>query len=548
VSYFIGVDVGTGSARAGIFHQTGKMLAMAKRDIRMWTPRKDYYEQSSDDIWNGVCEAVRQCVEDSGVDAREVKGIGFDAACSLVVLDGDGSPVSISLDGGDEQNVVVWMDHRAIEQTERINSAGEFPVFDFVGGKISPEMQIPKLLWLKEQLPDTWRRAGHFFDLPDFLTHKATGGVSRSLCSLVCKWTYLGHEEAQGKPGWQADFLQAAGLEDLVAEQYSRMGAEVLPMGQAIRAGLSADAARAFGLPHGIAVGASLIDAHAGGIGMLGLSIEGQTLNFDKRLALIGGTSSCHMAVSEEMRKISGVWGPYYSAMVPGMWLNEGGQSATGSLVDHIVFDHGAYPEAKERAIAKGQDIYQFLNDRLHELAGEGSVAELTRNLHVCPYFHGNRSPRANPHLRGMITGLSLSCTIDDLALLYLATIQAIAYGTRHIIEAMNESGYSIDTIIACGGGTKNPVFLQQHANATGCRVVLPEEREAVLLGASMLGACASGQFPDLRTAMQSMSRQGEVMPPEAGEERSYHDGKYKVFHELYADQVKHAAMMGTQL
>ena len=123
---------------------------------------------------------------------------------------------------------------------------------------------------------------------------------------------------------------------------------------------------------------------------LLGLGLEGEPVDFDKRLALIGGTSSCHMAVSAQMRKIPGVWGPYYSAMVPGMWLNEGGQSAVGSLIDHVVYKHAAYPEAQKLADAQGVFIFQYLNQHLEQLAGQGDLSELTRKLHVCPYFHGN--------------------------------------------------------------------------------------------------------------------------------------------------------------
>ena len=104
----------------------------------------------------------------------------------------------------------------------------------------------------------------------------------------------------------------------------------------------------------------------------------------------------------------------------------------------------------------------------------------LTKELHVEPDFHGNRSPRAEPTLCGMISGLKLSAGLEDLARLYLATIQAVAYGTRHIIESLNARGYRISTLFACGSGTKNAVFLREHADATGCSVVLPQEPEAV--------------------------------------------------------------------
>ena len=143
--------------------------------------------------------------------------------------------------------------------------------------------------------------------------------------------------------------------------------------------------------------------------------------------------------------------------------------------------------------------MYQLLNDRLLALAGsKEDIALLTRHIHVLPYFHGNRSPRANPNLRGVVTGLRMTQTLDDLALIYLATIRAIALGTRHIIEEMNKAGYAIDTIMGCGGGTKNPIFIQEHANATGCAMLLPEESEAVLLGSAMLGSVAAGFYASI--------------------------------------------------
>jgi len=545
VSYFIGIDVGTGSARAGLFDEKGRLLAHQSKAIEMWRPQPNFVEQSSDNIWEAICFCTQAVMQASEIAPEEVKGVGFDATCSLVLVDADGQPVTVSPSGEDAQNVIVWMDHRALEETGFINGVGDYPVFDYVGGKISPEMQTPKLLWLKKHLPASWDRAAHFFDLPDYLTFRATGDGTRSLCSTTCKWTYLAHEAAAGKRGWQADFFTAIGLEDLAENDFARIGGDAIrPMGETIGQGLTASAAAELGLTAGTAVGVSIIDAHAGGIGMLGMAEDGASPDLDRRLALIGGTSSCHMAVAPEKRPIAGVWGPYFSSMVPGLWLNEGGQSATGALVDHIIFQHGASAEMIKAAEAAGITSYEFLNQRLQTLAGDKPLHELTRGLHVCPYFHGNRSPRANPHLVGMISGLHLSASLDDLALLYLATIQAIAYGTRHIIEEMNQAGYRIDTLTCCGGGTKNPVFLQQHADITQCRLIIPAEPEAVILGSAMLGAVAAGAQPDLQAAMAEMSSPGQIIAP-AGEAVTYHDAKYQVFHQLYADQLKYDELMG---
>jgi len=550
MSYFLGIDVGTGSARAGIFNARGRQLASASEPIAMWKPAPDHVEQSSEDIWRACCRATRRALRDSGLKPSAIRGIGFDATCSLVVLGANDEPLSVSLTGKAEQNVIVWMDHRSIPQAERINRSGH-AVLNYVGGVISPEMQTPKLCWLKENLPATWKRAARFLDLPDFLVYRATGDDTRSLCTTVCKWTYLGQRGPDGA-GWDAGYFKSVGLGDLAAEGFRRIGTRIRPMGEPVGAGLNARAAGELGLVPGIAVGVSIIDAHAGGLGLLGATIKGETPTpaaLNARLALIGGTSSCHMAVSPKARFIRGIWGPYFSAMIPDLWLTEGGQSATGALIDHVIFSHAAAAPLQIEAKRAGRTIYELLNDRLAALRKSGRVPHptaLTADLHVLPDFHGNRSPRADPTLTGAISGLTLSASADDLALQYLAAIQAVAYGTRHILDEMNRKGYAIDTLLACGGGTKNPVFLREHADITGCRLVLPKEPEAVLLGSAVLGAVAAGAYPSVLAAMAGMSAAGRVVSPAQGAVARYHQAKYKVFHRMHHDAMAYRRIMAS--
>ncbi len=549
---YLGVDVGTGSARAGVFDHEGRLLGTAVHPIQVWRPQPDFVEQSSTDIWPACCTVVREAVEQAGIEPRQIKGIGFDATCSLVALDMSGEPVSVSPTGDDEQNVIVWMDHRAVEQAQRINATNH-DVLRYVGGVISPEMQSPKLCWLKENLPKSWQRTAMFFDLPDYLTYRATGDATRSLCTTVCKWTYLGHEQAKQQTTdsigrWDDSFWREIGLGELADENFARIGRRVRPMGEVVGDGLTQEAARELGLSPATPVGVSIIDAHAGGLGVIGATLDGAAptpQDMERRLALIGGTSSCHMALANEPRYIPGVWGPYFSAMIPDLWLNEGGQSATGALVDHVIFSHARSVELRDEAKTQDRTIYELLNDRLDALATNAEFpAALTNTLHVLPYFHGNRSPLADPTLRGMISGLTLGDTIDDLALLYLATIQAVAHGTRHIIDALNDHGFSIDTIFACGGPTKNPLFLREHADITGCRLVLAQEPEAVLLGAAILGAVAGGAFGSVVEAMSAMSRAGRTIAPSGEGIAQYHNAKNAVFHRMYDDQLAYRRLM----
>lgn len=544
-SVYLGIDVGTGSARAGLFTSSGRLIASASHPIRMWKPAADFVEQSSDDIWRACCRSTREALKKDGVAPSRVKGVGFDATCSLVALDANGRSVTVSPTGRDAQNVIVWMDHRATEQASRINRT-RHEVLNYVGGAISPEMQTPKLLWLKENLPQTWSRAAAFFDLPDFLTYRATADDTRSLCSVVCKWTYLGQRGGEGQ-GWSVDYFRKIGMGDLAEERFRRIGTRIRPMGEPLGRGLTVRSARELGLVAGTPVGVSVIDAHAGGLGMLGASLNGKA-NMEGRLALIGGTSSCHMAVSREPRFVRGVWGPYFSAMTPGLWLAEGGQSATGALIDHIIHSHAASIPLIAEAKRRGRTIYELLNERLEALARAEKARHsswLTRDLHVYPDFHGNRSPRADPSLRGAISGLPLSATVDDLARLYLATVQAIAHGTRHIVDTLNQNGYAIRTLFVCGGGTKNPLFLREHADITGCRLVLPKEPEAVLLGAAVLGAVAAGAHDGVMSAMAAMNAADGIITPTRGKVAVFHAAKHRAFLQMHKDHVGLRGLMG---
>lgn len=536
--YVIGVDVGTGSARAGLFDLTGTMLASAVEPIQTWRPKPDFVEQSSEDIWRAIGKTIRESLRAAEIPPQEVIGVSFDATCSLVVLDANNAPLPVNDEGDPARNIIVWMDHRAIEETEEIN-AGGYDVLKYVGGRLSPEMETPKLKWLKKNLPDTWAKAGKYFDLADFLTCRSTGVDSRSLCTVVCKWTYLGHEGAGGR--WDKDYFKAIGIEDVF--ENGRVSESVLPMGAYI-GNLTPTSAAELGLTTNCAVGIGIIDAHAGGLGLLGAVWEqGAEIDLNRletAIALIGGTSACHMAVSREPIFIDGIWGPYFGAMVPGLWLTEGGQSAAGSAIDHSINDHANAAKLHALAKERGVTVYQLLNEELECLRVEAdceTLALLTKRIHVLPDFLGNRSPYGDPHIRGIVDGVSLDESITSQALRYYATIQGVAYGTRDIVRAMNESGYRIDTMFVTGGGTKNPVWLQEHADATGLTLILPKEPEAVLLGSAILAAAAAKAYPDVYSAMQGMGGRGEVVAPNP-KTADYHNAKFTAFREMYREQA----------
>jgi D-ribulokinase len=523
---FIGIDVGTGSARAGVFDAAGRMLGSAKRDIALHQDGPDLAEQSSGNIWQAVSESVRKAVAAAGLTADDIAGIGLDATCSLVVLGEGGAPLPVHAHGDRDRNIIVWMDHRATGQAERINRAGH-RVLDYVGGVISPEMETPKLLWLKENLPQTYASAWQFFDLADFLTWRATGSLARSVCTVTCKWTYMAHE---GR--WDESYFRAIGLGDLADQGFARIGTEIVPAGQALADGLTAGAARDLGLRPGTPVGAGLIDAHAGGVGSVGGNEGGGSVT--TRMAYVLGTSACTMASSAEPIFIPGVWGPYHSAMVPGLWLSEGGQSSAGAAIDQIVSLHPAAAEARAAASARGASVPDHLAELALKEAGSPSEAiKLVGDLVVVPDFLGNRSPHADPNARAAIAGLGMERDVHSLVALYVAGILGLGYGLRQIIAASRAKGAVIETIALSGGAGRHPLVRQLLADCTGVPVSASTHGEPVLLGAAMLGAVAGGGFVNVEASMQAMTGEAELYRPASGAIAAAHDRRFAAFEAL---------------
>jgi len=234
------------------------------------------------------------------------------------------------------------------------------------------------------------------------------------------------------------------------------------------------------------------------------------------------------MASSAVPAFVPGVWGPYYSAMVPGLWLSEGGQSAAGAAIDQLIRHHPSHDEARSLAARSGQSTIDWLTEQA--AVGDLSRAvERASGLHVVPDFNGNRAPFADPAARAIVSGLSLDRSVESLVALYVAGILGLGYGLRRILEAEAASGVTIDNVVVSGGAGRSALVQQLLADATQTPVSTIESPEPVLLGSAMLAATAAGAYADLAAAMQGMSRLKETRAPSA-EARSVHEGRYRAY------------------
>ncbi len=315
---------------------------------------------------------------------------------------------------------------------------------------------------------------------------------------------------------------------------------------------MSKKAAEELRLVAGTAVGSGVIDAYAGWIGTVGAKVKLSRDHLDEsvapndvsqaftRLASVAGTSTCHLAMSKDAVFVPGVWGPYRDVLIPGFWMAEGGQSATGELMKHMLETHAAYQDTKKEAEAAGKNIYDFLNDHLQHLADKTkapSISYLVRHFFFYGDLWGNRSPIADPNMRGAIIGMSSDKSRDGMALLYYSTMEFIALQTKQIVETMNNAGHTILSIFMSGSQCQNEILMDLIATACDMPVLIPRYvHAAVVHGAAMLGAKAAsaredGTMEPLWNIMDRMSKPGKVVWARGDPaEKKLLDAKYEVF------------------
>ncbi|AMD22911.1 HHR142Cp [Eremothecium sinecaudum] len=572
--YYIGVDVGTGSARACIIDSTGSILALSENEISRTELKPSHITQSSSQIWESICNCVRSVVEKAKVNEEEILGIGFDATCSLVVVDEESNRgVAVGPDfSNHDQDIMLWMDHRAVKEADEINSTGH-KCLNYVGGKMFVEMQLPKIKWLKNNMPGGMFNRCKFYDLPDYLTVKASGREVRSVCSAVCKMGFLPLGVEGSTEGWSREFFEAIDLEELCTSDFSKLGGPADADGVNYKPSgcfvgfLSSDAASEMGLTTNCAVATGLIDAYAGWVGTVAAKSEAMDGASDLnqavgRLASVAGTSTCQIVMSSEAHFVPGVWGPYKDILFPGYWCSEGGQNWTGGLLHQLLTTHPAYAELCDLAKTSGLSKFDYLNDRvraMHKERDTSSELWLIKHLFYYGDYNGNRSPIADPNMSAAIIGKPAGITIDDLALEYLAACEFISLQTRQIIDALCTNGHKISLIYMSGGQCRNKLLINLIASSSRLPVVTPRYIDsAVVFGSALLGAAANlskatssgpNDYISFKTAanplwsvMAAMTPAGTTIYPlpDSHPDVKLLDVKYAIFLDMIKSQQKY--------
>jgi FGGY-family pentulose kinase len=475
--YVLGIDAGTEAVKAGIFDGSGQLIASGSRRYPAYFPRPGWAEQDPDEWWAGLIGAVQDCLKAAPIKPAEVAGISADATtCTLIPLRANGEAL---------RRALLWMDVRATDQATRIFQTQHEALRYSLAG-VSAEWMPPKALWLKENEPETYHAAAYLLEYADWIAYRLTGRPVLNINTISQRWYY--HTPGGGWPSSFYDQIGLGGIEAKFPKDVLGIGEVVGPLAPGVAAQL--------GLRAGIPVAMGGGDAF---IGLLGLGVVEPG-----DLGVVMGSSNVLSGLSAKEMHFPGIFGSFPDAVIPGLNLVEGGQVSTGSILNWFKRNFAGDLEAQARQ--QSTSIYKLLD------AEAGQIPVGSEGLIVLDYFQGNRTPHTDSLARGLILGLSLQAS---RAHVFRAIMEGIAYGMKDILDTFIRNDCAISRIIACGGATHSPVFMQIYADVLGQPLYTTRVAEASLLGSAVAAAVGAGLYPTLQESSRRMVKLAESFQPD---------------------------------
>lgn len=472
---FLGVDVGTSSTKGVLVNEEGTIVSRAQRPHQTASPQPGWFEHDAEQVWWGefvdvTAELLREF--DGELAAVGVSGIGP----SLLPTDATGRPL--------RHAILYGIDTRATKQVRALTEElGETAIVRRGGSTLSTQAVGPKLRWLQECEPELWAHTRRFFMASSFLVHRLTG-----------EYVLDQHSASQCDP-----------LYDIEARRWHREWAERVAPGLELPelrwpgelAGtVTPEAASRCAIPAGTPVVTGTIDAWSEGLSV-GVRDPGDTM-------IMYGTTLFLVEVTAAPMRHPGLW--ITNGVLPGTWSLAAGLSTGGALT------------------AWARDLTSASFDTL--FAEASSIAPGADGLLMLPYLAGERTPIQDPDARGVLCGLTLAHT---RAHVFRSALESIAFAVRHNLEAYAEAGAPAQRLVAVGGGTASPVWLQVVSDVTGIAQDVPEVTVGASYGDTMLAALACGA-PDDPLRWPRIER---VVEPDPAV-RSIYDERYAMFRELY--------------
>lgn len=470
-SLTLAIDIGTGSVRAALVDEAGKIVRIAAREHDQIVPRFGWAEQRPADWWDGTVAAIRT-VLDEVPDARS--RISVVVACGqmhgTVLVDADGRPTL--------ENVPLWNDKRTVDLVrdfERANPAQTY--LAETGNPPTPAWPGFKLAWLRDHAPDAYNSAAHVIMPKDYINLRLTGEIAMDEGDASC--SFLMNPVSRT---WSMQMVERLGL-DAAKLPPIRKPLDVLGH---ITEAASVETGLASGTP--VLVGGADYPVALLGSGACRPGLVSDVTGTSSILTLIAPAPLLDPEISN-VATVEGNWGPF-------ALLESGGDAMRWA----------------RRALHEGKESY----DQLVTRAASAPVG--SDGLFFLPFLTGERLG-AHRNARAQFFGLGAG---HDLSHINRAILEGVAFaGVRHLRIMEEASGQKIERVIASGGGAKTELWLKIKASALGVPFVVPEEQECGILGSAAMGAVATGQFGSPEQAVSAFVRHTEeIMPDPAWQER----------------------------
>lgn len=493
-NYLIGIDIGTSGTKTLLIEETGKPIASAIQEYPLYTPRPQWSEQDPVDWWSAVCGTIRTVLLKSGVDPREIKGIGLSGQMhGSVFLDENDIPI---------RRALLWNDQRTGPECAWITeTVGAKRVIDLISNPVLTGFTAGKIIWLRNHEPANWAKVRKVLLPKDYIRLKLTGEFATEVSDA--SGTSLFNVKARA---WSHEMLDAIGIpRDWMPACYES---------PEISGRINEAAAAATGLAPGTPVAGGAGDQAAGAVGN-GIVEPGVVSNTI-------GTSGVVFAYSDKPFVDEEIRLHTFCHAVPGAWHMMGAVlSAGGSLQWYR--DSFCQPE-KVVAGSLGLDPYEIICKEAER------VPVGSEGLIFLPYLTGERVPYADPNARGVLFGLTRRSDRNHTA---RAVLEGVAYGLRDSFEILHEMGVPINQVRASGGGARSGIWRQILADVTGLPHSVINVDQGPALGVALLAGVGCGIYSSVPDACNAVIRVVDTTPVITANHERYNKF-YSVYTKLY--------------
>ena len=490
MTYVLGIDIGTSGTKTILFDEKGKSISSAFKGYPLYQPEIRWAEQKPEDWWDAVVVTINSAIQKSGVDVKDIKGIGLSGQMhGLVMLDKEGQVL---------RPAIIWCDQRTTKECVEITKlVGAKRLIEITANPALTGFTASKIMWVKKHEPELYKKTYKILLPKDYIRFMLTG----EFCTEVSDASGMQLLDVPNRK-WSDEVLEKLNIDkNLLGKVYES---------QEVSGTVNKAAAELMGLEEGTKVVGGAGDQAAGAIGngIVRPGVISSTI----------GTSGVVFAYTDKVTIDKKGRVHTFCHAVPGAWHIMGVTQAAGLSLKW--FKDNLCGLEKQKSASSGIDVYEELNRQAK------SVKPGVDGLMYLPYLMGERTPYLDPYARGVFFGLTARHTKNDML---RSVMEGVGYSLLDCMDVINEMGITVDEVRASGGGGKSEVWRQIQADMFNSEVITINSSEGPALGVAILALVGVGVYSSVVEACDTIIHKVTYQKPIDENAKLY--SKY---HEIY--------------